>query len=378
VANLVEQEQEGRLGRPAVVRAFTLALLALACGRSEDRPADRAAGPGAPAVLDAAASLRADLERSEARVAELEVELREATAKQIAREEDWLRHARALAELQPALEKVEPKIEPEPEAAGAVSDPRAERDHQIHVSLRTLFTLDQVTGFELLESGTFKDGATGPVVLRALDDRGRPVASLAAERLRLEGSRSARTVTLVLEDGFERRGLERTPFEGPVTGEGRGGVRRVELPATDPGPWIEALPELFREEDKAPLDDDGVWDLGGVRATLNLLLREDLSAGWWKLVAFGGVRDGVLKDVQLDGLDADGRLERKLFADRLEISALEKGVKLELRDGAQMRGDEKIPFLEGRYRIFLPRASVDEWSKAGIPGISPAPAPAPR
>jgi hypothetical protein len=354
---------------------LALALLASACGKSAAEPAPSevdAARPSTTAPATAPgedrSALEAELAISRARIAQLEDELREATARRIAREEEFMRQSRALTDLRPP-DKVEPKIEPPREAAGDV-DPVARRDHEIQISLKTLFTLDQVTGFDLLESGTYKDGATGPVVLRALDDRGRPVATISAARLRLEASRAARTVTLVLEDGFERRGIEKTPFEGPMTGESRGGVRRIELPETNPGPWIDALPELFREEDKSVLDDDGRWDLGAVRASLNLLLREDISAGWWRLVAFGGVRDGALRDVQLDGLDPDGKLERKLFADRMEITAQEKGVKLELRDGAQMRGDEKVPFLDGRYRIFLPRASVDAWRDAGIPGIA--------
>jgi len=382
----VEQEQEGKLGRAAVA-SVALALLASACARSSAEPAPAvgsattasaadhvAAEPvsAEPVSADLAAPLRAELERSRARIAELEGELAETTARRIAREEELVRQSKVLTELR-IPEKVEPKVEPPPPAAGDLSDPAARRDHEIHVSLKTLFTLDQVTGFDLLESGTLKDGATGPVVLRALDDRGRPVATLAADRMRFECSRAARTVTIVLEDGFERRGVEKTPFEGAMTAEGRGGVKRIELPETNPAPWLEALPELFREEDKATIDDDGRWDLGAVRASLNLLLREDLSAGWWRLVALGGVRDGSLRDVQLDGLDAEGRLERKLFADRLEIVAQEKGVKLELRDGAQMRGDEKVPFLEGRYRIFLPRASVEAWKEAGIPGLSEPP-----
>jgi hypothetical protein len=77
--------------------------------------------------------------------------------------------------------------------------------------------------------------------------------------------------------------------------------------------------------------------------------------------------------VQLDGLDAQGRLERKLFADRMQISAQAKGVKIELTDGAQLRGDSKTPFLDNKYRIFLPRASIEAWTKAGIPGLSEPP-----
>jgi hypothetical protein len=115
-----------------------------------------------------------------ARIAELEGELRDTTASRIAREEELVRQSRLLTELR-IPDRVEPKVEPTPQPAGDASDPAARRDHEIHISLKTLFTLDQVTGFDLLESGTLKEGATGPVVLRALDDRRRPVGTLAAE-----------------------------------------------------------------------------------------------------------------------------------------------------------------------------------------------------
>lgn len=393
MAELVEQEQEGGLGRPAVAGAL-LALLALACGRSAVESAAPSPGASAAQPADETAALRTELAASNARIAELESELGDATAKRLAREEEWVRYTKALSQLSPAADQAEVKFQPMPDPqaapaaapaadAGSSSDDEearakarenaTRRDGEIAVSFKTLFDLDQVTGFEMLECGTLGDGAVGPVVLRALDDGGRPVATLSARRLRLEGSRAARTVTLVLEDGYERRAGEKIPFEGPATEEGRGGVRRVELPDIDPAPWIEALPELFRLEDKAPLADDGQWDLGTVRAALNLLLREDVSGGWWRLASFAGVQAGVLRDVQLDGLDAQGRLERKLFADRMQISAQERGVKIELQDGAQLRGDSKTPFLDGRYRIFLPRASVEAWKKAGIPGIAEAP-----
>jgi len=368
--------------------AVALVLGAGACGRGTDSPREHARDPAAPVDADVA-SLRAELDSARARIAELEVEIEAATASRLAREEEWMRYTKALAQLHPAATATEATFQPMPglqaaapgapepgaeDPAGEAVESAARRDREIATALGTLFTVDQVTGFELLESGTLSEGATGPVVLRALDDRGRPLATLAARRLRLEGSRAARTVTLVLEDGYERRGGEKLAFEGPRTEEGRGGAKRIELPAIDPGPWIEALPELFREEDRAEPADDGLWELGSVRAALNLLLREDVTAGWWRLVALGGVEAGVLRDVQLDGLDQEGRLERKLFADRMQVFAQEKGVRIELTDGAQLRGDAKTPFLDGRYRIFLPRASVEAWTKAGIPGLSEPPA----
>ena len=89
--------------------------------------------------------------------------------------------------------------------------------------------------------------------------------------------------------------------------------------------------------------------------------------------SLSGVQGDTLREVQVDALDRDGRLERKLFADRMRCLASDRGVMIQLESGAQMRGDEKTPFQDGRYRIFLPRADIGEWQKTGVPGLSPAP-----
>lgn len=295
--------------------------------------------------------------------------------------------------------------------APAFASPAEKRDHEIFVALRSLLLAEQVSGFDLLESGALRDGATGPVVMRVLDERGHPLGTLYAERMHLEGSRAARMLTLVLEDGFERRGRDKTDFAAvpihapraaassfsssalaasslsptvstsdtssastsPSAARGPRNARRIVLPDIDPRAWIESVPELFGAEEKTPAPDDGRWDLGAVRAALNDLLRLDASAGLYRVQALGGVEADMLRDVQLDALDRAGHLERKLFADRMRVAPGDQGVMIVLEGGAQLRGDEKTPFLDNRYRIFLPRASLDEWRKAGVPGLSPAP-----
>jgi len=399
----VEQEQARGLGRRAVAAAAVLAL-SVSCDRSAGvEPATTAVPPresAAPAAdaggTDEIDGLRAELDAARARIAALEADLKSAAAERIEREQEWLRYSKALTQLSAATEKPVASFQPVAEASGAPNEasevpqdspPEPEgsaeeaaaierRNREIQISLRSLLAVEQVTSYDLLETGTLSpEGFTGPVVLRAFDEQGRPVGTLAADRLRLEGSRAARSLTIVLENGYEKRGGEIFPFEGPGSEPGRGGMRRIELPEIDPNAWITPLAELFRPEDQAPPADDGSWDLGAVRASLNLLLREDVEHGWWKLVGLGGVQAGVFRDVQLDQLDASGKLERKLFADRMEIAEQEKGLKIELTNGAQLRGDAKTPFLDGRYRIFLPRASVEAWRKAGIPGLSAPPQP---
>jgi hypothetical protein len=79
------------------------------------------------------------------------------------------------------------------------------------------------------------------------------------------------------------------------------------------------------------------------------------------------VQKDVLREVVLDGFDREGRQERRLFADRMTILEQSKGVQLLLEHGAQVRGDQKLPFLDDRYRIFVPQADAQAWAKAGVP-----------
>jgi hypothetical protein len=384
---------------------FVLAMLA-GCGRESAQAG--AAGPSQAAEAVAAEPAPSAKELG-ARIAELERQLaseRDARASEqsahaeaskrlrddlgreqeqrIAREREWLAYTEALAALDLPLPadvqfatqggpQASPQISigPEVPSADAASEEAARaRSAGILRSLHTLLAMEQVRGLDLLECGTVKDGATGPVVFRLLDGDGRLAGSLFAERLRLEGSRAAKSVTLVLEDGYETRAGVKSPFEGAQPELGRPGVRRVLLGHVDPVPWLESLPELFGATTLESENDDGLWNLTLVRQALNQLLREDASSGWYRLRELGGVKNGVLREVQVERFESDGKLERRLFADRLTIVAEAQGIQLLLEEGAQMRGDEKIPFLDGRFRIFLPRAKHEDWKAAGLPGLA--------
>jgi hypothetical protein len=375
---------------------------------------------------DDCVQLRADLELSRKRIvvletenAKLRAELDAAQSARLEREREWLRYTQGIAQLEKISTPVMPHFEvpsasdpatasaPEvppkgssvgtdaltsaakppdakPADASAVPpkpippapDPVAAKSHAMLLALRSLFTLEQVSGIDLLEAGTVQAGFTGPVVLRVIDARGRPLGTLSADRLRLEASRAARTLTIVLENGYERRNGVKTPFEGSAIdasdasdADGRGGVRRIVLPNSNPKPWLDAVPELFREEDKTPPLDDGSHDVEKLRAALNLLLHGEASGGEYRVLGIGGVQGAVLRDVAIDVLDAEGRTEKCLFADRMAVLRETQGVQLLLEGGSQVRGDQKTPFLDGRYRIFLPRAAADAWKKAGIPGL---------
>ena len=224
-----------------------------------------------------------------------------------------------------------------------------------------------MSGLDLLESGIVRDGSTGPVVLRVIDERGRPLGSLYAERLKLEGSRAAHTLTLVLEQGWERRGGVKTPFEGaPVDSEGRGGTRRIDLAHIDPTPWFEAVPELFREDQRERVTQGDPLELNALRFELNRRLRADASGNVYRLESLKARQGHVLREIHLAVMTPELALERELFADHMSILRAEKGLEIELRGGSQVRGDEKVPFLDGRYRIFLPRADASIWEAAGL------------
>ena len=307
-------------------------------------------------------------------VAHLRRELEASEEKRIAREREWLAYTTAVTSLE--IESLPDDLVFVPEGAvetEADAGPSAEelalvqREGELHRSLRTLLAVEEVRGLDLLEAGTLGDGWIGPVVFRLLDADGRLGGSLWAERLRLEGSRAARTLTLVLEDGYETRGGRRVDFalRGP-TGRSE---RRIVLPRVDPAQWVDALPELFGGARLDEPVDDGRWNHSLVRGSLNELLRRDAAGGWYRLKSFGGVMAGVFRGVHLEHLDREGRVERHLFADRMQVERRERGVLLLLEDGAQMRGQEKAVFLDGRFPVYLPRARIDDWERAGIPGL---------
>ncbi len=357
--------------------------LVLALGPAEGAPRARplALAFGAPAAGPAAAAAPGDLARENER---LRAELASERERRLERERAWYDYNERLAALGVAARAgafpVDAEVAAERERAqgppaapeAPAPDPAEERRGAILASLRALLALAELPGYDLLEAGAPLDdpqGGVGPVVFRLLDDRGRLAGSLVAERLRLEGSRSGRTLTLVLEDGHESRGGERVPFAD--------GARRVVVPFLDPEPWVESLPELFRPGAFSDVQDDGTWDREALRRSLNDLLARDTSAGWFRVRGIGGVLRGVLTDVQIEELDKGGRLVRRLFADRVTVLAEPPGVLVVLEGGVSVRGEAKEAFRDGVHRIYLPRASAEAWRAAGVPGLEPAAPPPP-
>lgn len=334
------------------------------------------------------AELRVRLDESQQRESQLRAQLEDSEARRIGREQEWLEYSQLLGMVSPArlpggkpFEAELPGATPAAQPSGALSpavlppDPALEaRARAIERSLRTLLRLEDVRGIDLLECGSLAADSIGPVVFRLLDGSGRLAGGLYANHLRLEASRSAHTLTLVLEDGYESRGGEKIPFSGAAPESGRVAARRIVIDGIDPLPWADELRELFGETGLDLSGDDGLWDLVLVRTKLNALLKSDPTGSVYRLRDLGGVMDGILSGVHLERLDEEQQVERRLFADRMRITRSGGGVELILENGVQVRGEqERVPFLDGRYRILLPSADGEAWSSAGIPGLSPAP-----
>ncbi len=377
------------------VAVIAVAALGIALAGQQRVGAGRGQGDASPQGSDELAHLRRTLldERLAAarREGELRLEIvsmrRELARQQdtqLRREREWLEFTRAISSLEvaraPAAPEFIPQAAPRDLAAEVLRDTETAADAQAAAraaellrDLNSLLIAEQVLALDVLEVGRVHDGWTGPVVVRLLDDRGLPIGSLAADRLRLQLSRSGRSVTLIFEDGHETHRGQSVPFGPPSEpGSDRGGQRRIHLPGVDPVPWIERMPELVDTATLVDTPDDGLWNPIELRLVLDQLLRADTSSGHWRQVAVGGVVGGVLQDVQLRELDRDGRELRRLFADRMRIAIRGKGVELRLEDGVQVRAGRTAPFLDGVYRLVLPRAQVAGWRAAGLPGVSAA------
>ena len=383
-----------------------IALAILAAGLAAHEPVaapvgaalmlrQEAGGPGTPAELE---RLRTRERELLARISALESELRAERSRSLQRQEEWVAFTRLLQGFEiPALpappsfvaEALVVPRDPAAEALERAEAARRWRGAQVAASLRTLLTAESVRGVDLLEVGLIHEHQgrswTGPVIARLLDERGRMVGMMKAARLRLEVSRSSRSVTIILEDGYESRGGVRRPFEGGLAvpsepgglSKVRGGRQRIYLGAVDPEPWIEALPELVDPVLLARSADDGLWDLDELRVQIVRLLHEAAQSGdpRWRLVGLGGVRGNELRDVQFAEVDAvTGRAQRRVFADSARVRIRPSGgVELQLEGGTVRRGTRVAPFLAGKYRIVLPRARSEDWRGASIPGLAAPP-----
>ncbi len=378
-----------------MIAATLLSLVAALQVPTEPVGSTDGAGPVPTSELD---RLRERERQLLMQIGVLEAELRAERARSLARQEEWIVFTRLLQGFEvPSLPQppefiAEALVDPRDPAAEALERAEAERrgrGRQVAAALKTLLKAESVRGFDLLEVGLLHEHEgrtwTGPVIARLVDERGRMVGMLKAARLRLEVSRSARSVSVLLEEGYESRGGVRRPFEGGAVVPGapkgayqvRGGRQRIYLGAVDPEPWVEALPELVDPMLLSRANDDGLWDLKELRVQLVRLLHEAAQAGdsRWRLIGLGGVRGRELRDVQFAELNpVTGRAERRVFADSVRVLIRRGGgVELQFEGGSVRRGSRVAPFLAGQYRIVLPRANASEWQRAALPGLSAPP-----
>ncbi len=309
----------------------------------------------------------------DAEIARLKRELEVEKEKRFEREMTWFEFNRTLASMRwntpafPQDAKYAPLASPSEAALPKEEEPepdpellrQKERARTIGIALNALMRIEGLRGLDLLEPGLLHGEFIGPVVFRTLDVRGRLTGSLSAKRLRLEASRAARTLTIVLEEGTETIAGETAAFSS--------GVRRIVLPHVDPEDWLEQMPELFVDRASELGEDDGRWHLPSLRLELNRLLALDAASGFFRVRAIGGCWGDSLVGLHLEEFDGSGRVLRRFFADRARIQVGEGSVVLELFDGAIVRGGEKALFREGVHRIYLLRTPQEEWRRAKIP-----------
>ena len=339
-----------------------------------------------------------------ARIRGLELELVQERALRLKREQEWMEFSKLLALLpesrRPELpsflaEKVEAakseESKPGPEQAQQEFEAQQQlkRAAEIKMILRAYLRAEGVRALDLLEVGVVGDGFIGPIVARQLDENGRFLSTLVADRLRLEKSRSGFTLTLVLENGYERRAGQIWPFpkEHLTSGEApqaagpedsgsstvqhaqRTGVLRIPLSGVSPGPWIQALPELFSAEDLDSKVTDGAHDPFALRFTMNQLLGKPRQGGRWRLVSLGGVVGTEWRDIHLAELSLKGQVVRRIFADRGQLSLQGDNLMFSLESGAQERAGQRTPFLAGRYMLVLTQVDRAAWLASGMPGL---------
>jgi hypothetical protein len=335
-----------------------------------------------------------------ARIRGLELELVQERTLRLKREQEWIEFSKLLSllpeEKRPEIpgflqgqvpelsqSSAEAEVAPIPEAVEAQQ--QLLRAAEIKSILRAYLRAEGVRGLDLLEVGLVGEGFIGPIVARQLDESGRFLSTLVADRLRLEKSRSGFTLTLVLERGYERRAGQIWPFPNehstqpnealgelgsstPDQAE-RTGVLRIPLSGVKPGPWIEALPELFSAKDLDRAVSDGSHDPFALRYSMNHLLGQPRQGGRWRLVSLGGVVASQWRDVHLAELSLEGHVVRRIFADRGQLSLQGDNLMFSLESGAQERSGVRTPFLAGRYTLVLTHVDRAAWLGAGLPGV---------
>jgi hypothetical protein len=258
-----------------------------------------------------------------------------------------------------------------PQPMLAADSPAIRRGRELPGPLTALLRLEGVRSFDLFDAGAVLRAAdatapagAGPVILRRFDPEGYLAGHLYARRLTLSGSRSGHTLTLHLEDGHSSAGGLRQPFA-----QGR---LNLPLRNVNPAPFLQAFPELFVDPPVA-VPDDGRYPKAWLQYTLNRLLAEDAGGSHYQLAWYEGVAEECLRTVELIETDLQGRELRRLFADRLWIELTGERLALVLEQGVSQRAGESMPFLDGRLKLYFPRANLDRWRSSGLPGCRAVP-----
>ena len=110
------------------------------------------------------------------------------------------------------------------------------------------------------------------------------------------------------------------------------------------------------------------FDAETVRLALDALMSKKGTYRYYRMAQLGSVDGRVLRMVQVNWYRNDGTLVKTIEADSAEVVLHEPGtVELLFKNGAFLEGPQRLPFSGDRFRLHLPRQSLDAWRTAGIP-----------
>ena len=255
-------DEAPRWSMASALGALVLGLTGLAAATQDGSQQEEPPASGAAGVQAGAESRWREREtRLLERILELEAQLEQEREQRHRRELEWLEFTRVLGSfelpgapqapeyLRAAAQALDDEAATDTDAEGegegeegareqgepadaAALDLERERSRALRLRhrLNGLLAAEYVLQVEFLELGRVQGGYAGPIVARTLDERGRPTGSLSSDRLRLVGSRSGRSVTMV---------FERTVLDAAATPETTPGAEG-ETPGNDAAPQADA------------------------------------------------------------------------------------------------------------------------------------------
>lgn len=210
-------------------------------------------------------------------------------------------------------------------------------------------------------------------LFRVIDGRGGTRSVIRARRARFRGHARLRTITMELLDGYEQ----------PMGGEPEHfyqGRRVVTWADVRYAEWVELLASaggVLEEEDDVQTDTK--WSISAVMDDLEQLLDRSRGERACRVRRLQGVStEGELIGLEIHQYRDRARTQLEVIyeAGRARVTYDDRydRIEFELLEGFQRRGDQRIPFFEGRCRVYVPltvEALGEAWERLPHPSTTP-------